>query len=228
MSKNSKRILIVAAHPDDEVLGAGGTMARLAAEGHELYTLLLGDGESARYVKANPKLKKDIGHRKSSAYKANKALGVKEIFLYQLPDNRFDSVPLLDVVKIIEKVKNEIKPEIIFTHYADDLNVDHQITAQAVVTAPRPMPGEAVREIYAFEILSSTEWNFPVTFAPDVFYDISGHIKNKIAALGHYKREMREFPHPRSIEGVKIHAQDWGMKIGVNYAEAFKTIRCIR
>jgi LmbE family N-acetylglucosaminyl deacetylase len=223
------KILIVAAHPDDEVLGCGGTVARLVKEGCQAYTLILGEGITSRDEKRDrEKRDKEIHKLKEQAKKANEIIGVEEVFIYDFPDNRFDTIPLLDIVKVIEKVKNNIKPDIIFTHYEKDLNVDHQITYKAVITAARPIVGESVKEIYSFEIPSSTEWNFPLSFSPDVFFDISETIDTKIKALEEYKTELRAYPHPRSLEGIKTNAESWGIKIGVKYAEVFKCVRIIK
>ena len=126
------------------------------------------------------------------------------------------------------KIKNNIKPEIIFTHHEKDLNIDHQITYRAVITATRPLKEETVKEIYSFEIPSSTEWNYPLSFPPNVFYDISETIDVKIRALEEYKTELREYPHPRSLEGVKLNAKYWGMKVGLEHAEAYKVVRILK
>lgn len=222
-------ILVVSAHPDDEVLGCGGTIARLAREGHEVTILILGEGITSRDNIRNKKNREnEITDLKNYAEKANKILGVREVFFHDFPDNRFDTVPLLDIVKVIEKIKNNIKPEIIFTHYEKDLNIDHQITYRAVITATRPLKEGTVKEIYSFEIPSSTEWSYPLSFSPNVFYDISETIDVKIEALEEYKTELREYPHPRSLEGVKLIAKNWGMKVGLEYSEAFKCVRMIK
>jgi LmbE family N-acetylglucosaminyl deacetylase len=224
-----KKILIIAAHPDDEVLGCGGTIARLNKEGYELYTLILGEGITSRdKIRDREKRESEIKKLKKQVGEANKILGIKKIFFFDFPDNRFDTVPFLDIVKVIEKIKNQIKPEIIFTHYEKDLNIDHQITYKAVITATRPISEETVKEIYSFEIPSSTEWSYPLSFSPDIFYDISKTIDVKIKALEKYKTELKEFPHPRSLEGVKLITKNWGMKVGLNYAEAFKCVRIIK
>lgn len=224
-----KRILIVAAHPDDEVLGCFGTVARLIDEGYEAYTLILGEGKTSRDIKRIVKNKKDeIELLHTEIIKANKAIGVKKIFVESFPDNRFDSVNLLDIVKVVSKVKEEVKPDIIFTHYEYDLNIDHQITFRAVLTATRPLSNEYVKEIYSFEILSSTEWNYPLSFDPDTFYDISNTITLKLEAMKKYNSELCEYPHPRSIEGIELNAKYNGMRVGKRYAEAFKCIRRIK
>jgi len=223
------KILIVSAHPDDEVLGCGGTVARLVKEGYQAYTLILGEGITSRDENRDrAKRETEIQKLKNQAEKANKIIGVEEVFMYDFPDNRFDTVPFLDIVKVIEKIKNDIKPKIIFTHYEKDLNVDHQITYKAVITATRPVVGEPVKEIYSFEILSSTEWNFPLSFSPDVFFDITKTLKYKLKAIEIYKSELKKIPHPRSIGSIKINAQMWGIKVGLGYVEAFKNIMTIK
>jgi LmbE family N-acetylglucosaminyl deacetylase len=225
----SKRILIIAAHPDDEILGCGGTAARLVNEGHEVFTAILGEGVTSRDDSRDTgKREQDVTELKKHIHHANHLLGVKEVFTFDLPDNRFDSVDLLDVVKIVEKLKVQVKPEILFTHYEQDLNIDHRITFQAVQTATRPMVGETVKELYSFEVLSSTEWNYPLSFSPDCFFDISGTIETKVAAMAKYPGELREYPHPRSLKGIRLAAQLWGMKTGLGFAEAFKIIRILK
>ena len=166
----SKRILIVAAHPDDEVLGCFGTVARLIKEGYEAYTLILGEGKTSREAN-NSKDELEVLNEESQ--KANAVIGIKKVYTCDFADNRFDSVDLLDIVKAVIKVKDEVQPEIIFTHYKNDLNIDHRITYNAVITATRPMEAECVKEIYSFEVLSSTEWNYPLCFSPNTFFDIS-------------------------------------------------------
>ena len=225
----SKKILIVVAHPDDEVLGCFGTVARLIKEGYEAYTLILGEGKTSRDEKRVVENKKDeIEILNSEIKRANDTIGIKKTFIYNFADNRFDSVDLLDIVKVISKVKEEIKPDIIFTHYENDLNIDHTITYKAVLTATRPMKNECVKEIYSFEILSSTEWNYPISFSPDVYFDIEDFIDIKLEAMKKYYSELCEYPHPRSLEGIKLNAQYNGMRVGEKYVEAFKCIRIIK
>jgi len=225
----SKKILIVAAHPDDEVLGCFATVARLIQEGYEAYTLILGEGKTSRdSTRVVENKKKEIALLNQEIKKANEIIGIKKVFIEDFPDNRFDSVDLLDIVKAISSVKNEINPNIIFTHYESDLNVDHRITYQAVITATRPMQEESVKEIYSFEILSSTEWNYPLSFSPDTFFDISSTINLKIDAMKQYNSELCSFPHPRSLEGIELNAKYHGMRVGKKFVEAFKSIRVIK
>lgn len=224
-----EKILVVAAHPDDEILGCGGTIARLIKEGCVAFTLLLGEGITSRDKSRDPdKRREGIAELKEEAKKANRILGVEKVFHCGFPDNRFDTVPFLDVVKEIEGIKKEVRPRVIFTHYEKDLNIDHRITYKAAITAARPLPGEAVREIYSFEVPSSTEFNYPLSFSPDIFIDISGSIGIKQKALKEYKTEMMKYPHPRSPEGLELNAKLWGMKTGIRYAEAFKAVRILK
>jgi len=223
-----RRILVVAAHPDDEILGCGGTIARLVKEGHRVSTLILGEGVTSRDASRDADNRRlDIGKLRQEAVSANRIIGVREVSFCDFPDNRFDTVPFLDIVKTIENMKKRIGPAAIFTHYHGDLNVDHRITYGAVITAARPMRKETVREIYSFEALSSTEWNYPSTFSPDIFFDITGTIGLKLKAMGIYKSELRKFPHPRSLKGVRLSAECWGIKTGLGCAEAFKAARMI-
>ena len=217
------KILIVVAHPDDEVLGCFGTVSKLIKNGSEAYTLILGEGKTSR-----GEGKKELEILNDEIKKANETIGIKKVFTENFPDNMFDSIPLLDIVKKVSEIKEEIKPDIIFTHYEKDLNIDHQITYKAVITATRPMKNESVKEIYSFEILSSTEWNYPTSFSPDTFFDISNTIEIKKEAMRCYASELRKFPHPRSIEGIELNARYHGMRVGREYVEAFKSIRVIK
>ena len=225
----SNKILIVAAHPDDEVLGCFGTVARLIKEGYEAYTLILGEGKTSRDEQRVVENKKDeIETLNTEIQKANDIIGIKKVFIKSFPDNRFDSVDLLDIVKVVSKVKEEIQPDIIFTHFENDLNIDHRITYQAVLTATRPMKDECVKEIYSFEILSSTEWNYPLSFSPDTYFDISNTLDLKLKAMKEYNSELCEYPHPRSLEGIELNAKYQGMRVGKKYVEAFKSVRVIK
>ncbi len=219
----NKKILIIASHPDDEVLGCFGTVAKLIKEGYEAYTLILGEGKTSRGEGAE-----EIKKLHQEIEKANELIGIEDVFIESLPDNSFDSIPLLNIIKIVEKVKNLIKPDIIFTHYKKDLNIDHRLTYQAVITATRPMFNESVKEIYSFEILSSTEWNYPLSFNPDIYFDISGTLDLKIKAMSFYKSELRNFPHPRSLEGIELNAKYLGMRVGKKAIEAFKCVRILK
>lgn len=219
-----KRILVVAAHPDDEILGCGGTIARLIKKGNRVSTLILGEGMVSR----EGKKKRDVKKLKEDAHKANKIIGVKDINIYDFPDNRFDTVSVLDIVKVIEKIKRSLRPDIIYTHHWNDLNIDHRICYKAVLTASRPVKNETVKEIYSFDIPSSTEWNYPNIFCPNIFVDVSETLDKKIKALKAYKTELRKFPHPRSEGAVRNIAKRWGSVAGLKCAEAFEAVRIIK
>ena len=216
------KILIVASHPDDECLGCFGTVARMIADGDEAQTLILGEGPTARGDKV------DLFEVYSHSQKANKVIGIDEVMFVGYADNKFDTLPLLDIAQTIETCIKGYSPNIIFTHYKDDLNIDHRITYQTVITATRPMQSQCVKEIYSFEIPSSTEWAFPTSFSPDIFWNITETIDLKVKALNEYKDELRPFPHPRSLIGINLLAEYRGMQVGVGMAEAFKTVRVIR
>ncbi len=223
------KILIVCAHPDDEVLGCGATISRLAKKGNDVYTAILGEGITSRFLNREEGDKSLIEDLKARSTAASDVLGARELFLFDLPDNRFDTVPLLDIVKKIEELIAKIEPEVIFTHAHSDLNIDHAITHRAVLTATRPVKNSPIKEIYAFEIPSSTEWAFDQFghFSPQVFFDVRETIKTKIKALEIYESEVREFPHPRSSEAIQAIAKRWGSTSGLEYAEAFETVRRI-
>jgi LmbE family N-acetylglucosaminyl deacetylase len=225
------KILVVAAHPDDEVLGCGATIARLHEEGHRIRIAILGEGITSRYADrrlVEPHLIDDL---QNCSRKAIKLLGVDEVAYFELPDNRFDTLPLLELTKRVEGLIEEFQPELIFTQHPGDLNLDHALTARAVLTASRPVAGQCVKEIYTFEAPSSTEWAFRKTgdpFAANVFYDISAHLDQKLAAMEQYDSEARPFPHPRSPEALRARAQLWGTVAGCPAAEAFELIRSLR
>lgn len=223
-----KTFLIIAAHPDDEVLGCGATAARLIRQGYIGYSLILGEGITSRDDLRDPiKREKELSTLKIKAAKANHVLGIKETRVLDFPDNRFDSVALLDIIKCIEKTLARIKPELVFTHFADDLNIDHRVTFQAVLTATRPKTGQSVKQLLSFEIPSSTDWAFGTAFVPNLFFNVSATLKCKMKALLHYDSEMAAFPHPRSPENIEAAAIRWGAAAGLKRAEAFIQIRTI-
>jgi LmbE family N-acetylglucosaminyl deacetylase len=224
-------VLVVAAHPDDEILGCGGTMARLAGDGHEVSIAILAEGMSSRNAQREDADQQQLQHLHARAQQAADKVGAKELILCKLPDNRLDTVPLLDVVKLVEELVTRFRPEIIYTHHPGDLNVDHGVVHRAVLTATRPVAGQCVKEIYTFEVPSSTEWAFqelqPV-FRPNVFVDITDSLATKIEALACYDTEMRKFPHPRSAEALRAIAARWGSVAGLQAAEAFELVRSVR
>lgn len=221
----SKAVLVVAAHSDDEALGCGGTIARHAAEGDTVYTVFLADGVSSRQGAGVEALQS----RNHASEEARHILGIHKCYYLGLPDNRLDSLPLIEVIQPLEKVIAEVKPHTIYTHHYGDLNVDHRIAHQAVMTACRPQPGSSVRSILTFEVMSSTEWNSAgaAPFLPTVYSDISAYLPTKLAALQAYAEEMRETPHSRSIRHLEVLARHHGACVGLEAAEAFMLMRAI-
>ena len=216
------KILVIAAHPDDEILGVGGTILKHSINGDEVEAIILATGITSRIGESKDKIEK----LRVDSKKVCKLLKMKKVTHHNFPDNKMDSVPLLDVVKVIEDKISKFKPEKIFTHHYNDLNIDHRITYQATLTACRPI-NSTVNEIICFEIPSSTEWNYPQKFNPNYFVNISKQLKMKIKAMETYKGEIRKFPHPRSSKYLKVLAEKWGAVSGNNAAEAFEIIRKI-
>ena len=222
----NKRVLVVAAHPDDEMLGCGGTIAKLSKKKCKIFSLFFTDGVSAREKNKY----REINQRKINSLRALKVLGVKQSKFLSYPDNSLDKVPLIKIIKEIENIIKVFKPDTIFTHTSVDLNIDHEIVSRAVITATRPKPNFCVKNIYLFETLSSTEWNFNFkkkSFNPNFFVDITKSIKFKIQAAKEYKKEIESWPNPRSINGIKNLAKYRGQSVGVKYAEAFYLFRKI-
>lgn len=222
----NKTVLIVAAHADDEALGCGGTIARHVAEGDTVHAVFLADGVSSRKGVVAPELEQ----RLAATEQARQVLGIATTTFLGLPDNRLDSLPLIEIIQPLEGLMRQINPQVIYTHHYGDLNVDHRIAQQAVMTACRSIPGSAVKEIYAFEVMSSTEWSSVglMPFLPNMFIDISDFLAVKMHALASYALEMRPAPHSRSPEHVIALARHRGHCLGVESAEAFMVLRVLR
>jgi LmbE family N-acetylglucosaminyl deacetylase len=223
--KADTAVFVVAAHPDDEVLGCGGAIARHADRGDRVDVLFVADGVTSR-----PGGKASLEGRRAAARRAAQVLKVRAPRFLDFPDNRLDSVPLLDIVQALERVIAEVAPTVVYTHHGGDLNIDHRIVHQATLTALRPMPNSKIEGLFAFETPSSTEWATPAIgagFRPDRFIDISSVLERKLAALEAYGEELRPFPHPRSAEAVRALATWRGASAGLKAAEAFLTLRWI-
>lgn len=214
-----KRVLVVAAHPDDELLGVGGTAARHAGQGDEVMSVIMCEGESLRY-------KKDMG-QKTAVSQAGEILGVKEIRQIGFPDQRLDSVTLTEIITPLEKISDEFKPNIVYCQYGGDINMDHQLLFQAANVAFRPLDGW-IEDVYAFYTASSTEWGFPRTFTPDTWIDITDTLEKKIEAFLSYHSEVRAYPHPRSAKALEHAAHFWGNQCSMEAAEAFMTVRSVK
>lgn len=231
MDFNNKRILLVVAHPDDELLGVGATMNKFINEQNCVArVIILGEGITSRADQRDPKKwEKELEIHKNNIEQARKSIGYNSVGVYDFPDNRFDTVALLDIIKVIEKEKEEFQPNLIFTHHGGDVNIDHQRTFEAVITACRPMENEKVQGIISFETPSGTEWRAssdPKHFIPNLFVKVSlQNIEAKINGMESYEFEKRKYPHPRSPKALKILAQRYGIQVGTDFAEAFDIIR---
>lgn len=233
MNDKLKKILVIAAHPDDEILGCGATIAKHIEIGSTVKVIIAAEGATSRVGEINSEVREELKNLQAQSRLANEKIGVKDVSFLGLPDNRMDTLDLLDVIKKIEHEIKAFQPDIIYTHFPQDLNIDHRILAEAVLTATRPFPGNnAPSEVYFFEVASSTEWNYSGNlskkFTPNVFVDVTKTIEKKLLALNEYKSEMREFPHARSVENVKNMALVHGACVGVNFAEAFVLARILK
>jgi LmbE family N-acetylglucosaminyl deacetylase len=225
----SRSVLVLAAHPDDEVLGVGGTIAWHVARGDRVHVAIAAEGATSRHDARDPGAQRgEIETLRSAARRAAAALGSEPPRFLGFPDNRCDSLDLLDIVKALERVIAECRPDTVYAHHCGDVNIDHRRLHEATLAACRPLPGHGVKRLLSFETASSTEWSPAGSlppFVPTVFVDISPHWKAKQAALRAYENEMRPWPHPRSPAAVE-HLGRWrGATAGVEMAEAFMLLR---
>lgn len=222
------KFLIIAAHPDDELLGCGAHAFQLITQGWSGKSIILGEGMTSRNENGTSAL--GLTQLKEDGTRANQCIGITDIAFYDLPDNQFDSIPLLKIVRIIEAEIANYKPDIIFTHYGQDLNLDHRLTFQAVMTSCRPQPNMNIPDIYSFYIPSSTDWvdgNVLAQFMPNAYVDVFTGLDKKLEALAHYTSEMREYPHSRSLESIRNIAKYYGNRVGLSFAEPFILVRKI-
>jgi LmbE family N-acetylglucosaminyl deacetylase len=220
-------VLAVVAHPDDEILGVGGTLARHAAQGDRVSVVILGEGMSSRKLRYEAPAESAILTSRDETREALAVLGVDDVRRFELPDQRFDSLPLLDIVKVVAAEVERVAPAVVYTHFRNDINVDHQRTFQAVLVATRPVPACPVEWVFAFETLSATEWNYHADtgFAPNFYVDIAGQLEHKLAAMAKYSSELKTFPHPRSLAAIEHSARLRGAHCGYLAAEAFVMVR---
>jgi N-acetylglucosamine malate deacetylase 1 len=219
-----QRVLVVVAHPDDETLGAGGTIARLVAEGAEVWVCIVCDGVTARHS--------EVDRQKECARQACGLLGAGRVVFLDLPDQRLDSLSLIDVISPIEDCIAELRPDTVLTHFEEDVNQDHGVVFRAAMVATRPAPGSGVSTVMCFETASSTEWAPPFagsTFAPNFYVDIARTLPIKVEAMAAYAgahvSEVKQFPHPRSLEAVSVYARRHGVTVGMEAAEPFMLVR---
>lgn len=222
-----EKILIIAAHPDDEILGCGGVISKLISEGSVVKILFLGEGSTCRFEDMNSdQAKLAVQERNFNAVLALQELEVDDFEFVNLPCGRFDQVPILNINKILERVIREYRPDTVFTHSENDSNNDHRIVFRSTVMATRPCGDHIVKKLLSYEVPSSSEWGYIEAFRPNYFVSLKeSQIDKKWLALKHYKDEMREYPFPRSQTGIKNLARHRGMQSGVPYAEAFLLIR---
>ena len=234
MQFNNKKIMIVVAHPDDELLGLGATMNKLISESNVItHLVILGEGITSRSDNRDkPLWEKELEIHRKNIYAAQKCIGYHSVSIHQIADNRFDSVNLLDIIKIVEKEKEKFQPDVIFTHHGGDLNIDHQRTFEAVITCTRPMENEKVKTIITFETPSGTEWRAstdPKHFIPNLFFEVTeDNLNAKIKGMESYEFEKRKYPHPRSPEALEIQCKRNGVIVGKEFAEAFMLIRSVQ
>lgn len=219
-------VLVIAAHPDDEVLGCGATIAKHIKQGDNVSVAILSAGVTSRIGFADGEQQLALEQLAEATQKANSCLGVNSsnLFFEKFPDNQLDTVSRLEVTQAVEALVEKLKPERIYTHHAGDVNIDHRRIHEAVITACRPQPGHPVKSLLFFEVPSSTEWQPPGSatyFTPNWYNDVTETLAISVKALEAYEKEMREWPHPRSIKAVKHLARWRGATVGVDAAEAF-------
>jgi len=213
----TNKVLVIAAHPDDELLGCGGTVALHVNNGDRVKALIMCEGESLRgIVQSNENM--------SHCDQAAKVLGVEEVIKVGLSDQKLDTLTLTEVITPIEKVVAEFQPNIVYCQYGGDVNRDHELLFKAVLVATRPTV-ESIEEVLAFDTASSTEWAYPRSFVPDTYVDISSTIETKLEAMACYETELRDYPHPRSLKALKYKAHGWGNQSCLDLAEVFMSIR---
>lgn len=217
-------VLVLGAHPDDETYGMGGTIAKHSFNGDTVNVLIITDGSSSQYENAEEMIQR----KKSEAKKAMEVLGVEKIEFNSLPDMKLDTIPHVDINRIIEKKVHDYNPDIVYTHFWGDLNKDHRIIFESTIVATRPSLNNKIIKVYTYETPSCTEWQSPKNsdwFIPNIYSDITDFIETKIKAIRCYKSELREYPHPRSLESVRVYCKRNGIIMGKDAVERFVLVR---
>lgn len=213
----SKSVVVIAAHPDDELLGCGGTVALHSRAGDRVTSIVVCEGESLRYGPGG------VG-QSDHTRRAAEVLGVRDVRALGFPDQKLDTFTLTEIITPLERVVRETRPEIVYCQFGGDANRDHEILFRALLIATRPTES-FLRAVYAFDTASSTEWGYPRTFVPDTWVDISETLETKIEAMGCYESEVRPYPHPRSLDALRHRAHAWGNQACMDAAEVFMTVR---
>jgi LmbE family N-acetylglucosaminyl deacetylase len=219
-----RKIVILAAHPDDEVLGVGGTLAYMAKKGGTIVPVIFCENSTVRYDTSMINILED------AAINCTKTLGLQQPIFLQYPDQKLDTFSILEISQKIEEIIQTHQPSTIFTHHNGDINRDHRVVFEATMVATRPFPGQRVKQVLLYETVSSTEWGHPSitpSFEPNIFINISETLETKIKAFSYYESEVKPFPHPRSFDAIKVRAKDWGARVGLPAAEAFQLVRSI-
>ena len=213
---SGRQILVIAAHPDDELLGCGGTLALHAQQGDEITALIACEGESLRYGAGACGMS-------DHTRQACRTLGISKVRELSFPDQRLDQLTLTDLITPLERTIRELRPSVIYCQYGGDINRDHELLFKATLVATRPTE-DYIGAVYAFDTASSTEWAYPCTFVPDTWIDISATLDTKLAAMACYRTEVRTYPHPRSLEALRFRAKAWGNRCCLDAAEVFMTV----
>ena len=215
-------ILVIAPHPDDEIIGVGGTIAKFIAEGNNVYICVATKGSEPLFSNEG------VMKTREEARKCHNLLGIKKTYYLDFPAVMLERVERYEINNKITKVINDALPNIVFIPHHGDIQKDHQIVSESALVALRPKYNHKVTKIYAYETLSETEWNLPHatnTFIPNVYIDISNYLDSKIKAMSLYKTQLADFPNPRSLEAIEALAKYRGATICSNAAEAFMLIR---
>lgn len=218
------KVLIIAPHPDDEVLGCGGTIAKHASAGDEVYLCVVTKAYSPEWPES------EVEERKKEVLRVSEILGIKKTYFLDLPTVKLDTLPQKELNEAISQVVNEVRPEIVYVPHRGDVNRDHQLVFDSTMVATRPAHHPFIKKVLAYESLSETEWAAPFAenaFIPNVFVNISRTLETKLKAMSEYKLELKQFPHPRSLEAISALAKIRGTQANLNAAEAFVLIRDI-
>jgi len=220
-NRTKEKVLVVCAHPDDETLGLGGTLANHSKNGDDILVIFFANGQYGR-----DESKAGIKKRENQSKRACDILGIKNLKFYNYDDQLLEKIPLIELTSKIELVIKKFQPTILYTHYSGDMNQDHRRVFEAVLISSRPKPSSKIKKLICFETPSSTEWgNSQDGFIPNLFVDIENVIQKKIDAIKQYGNEVENFPHPRSVEAIISRAKYWGSTVGLPKAEVFLIVR---